>query len=338
MAAALVAAVLWPPSFSSDVYGYVAYGRLQVVYGLNPYATSQVALGTLHDPIAHFLTWNIASPYGPLWSLFSSGLVWLLRGADVFTQVMAMKLVAAGAVLGIAWVGRAVAERLEGGRGDLTFLALGLNPLFIAEGPGNGHNDFVMMLLVLVTIGAVLEGRTLRAVAVAGVAAALKFLPLMLVPWIVLAAWRARPATWTRRAREALGYGAAAFAPLVVGYRIYWFGTKTLFGLEQRWQSGQTSDGASHREMGAQALALLTFYGLVTLWFARGDRTRLLTAWMAVAAAVYFTTAGALLPWYLSWIWAVALVRWEKREALFSYLVFCIAVALMLRYSVPRWT
>jgi hypothetical protein len=331
---ALVTALAWPPSFSCDVYGYVAYGRLQVLYGMNPYVTTQKALRALGDPTGRFLIWNIGSPYGPLWTALSAAVVWLTRGA-LFAEVVVMKLVAGGAVVVTALFGRRIAERLAAGRGDLTLMAIGLNPLFVIEGAGNGHNDFVMMAFVVASIDAALAGRTRRALLLAGLGGAVKFLPLALVPWILLRELGSGPAPWGARVRAAAAGALTAALPLVVAFLPYWAGRGTLRGLEARWTSSQTTASNAKLALAIEAATLLATYLATTVWAARGEPARLLSAWMIVAGVVFFVAAGVWLPWYVSWIWIVALLRWDGRKAVVSHLAFCLAVVLTLRYSVP---
>jgi hypothetical protein len=192
-----------------------------------------------------------------------------------------------------------------------------------------------MMALVVAAFAATLEGRTLRAVLWAGVAGAIKFLPLLLVPWIVLCDWRARALPWGQRARATALYAVAAVAPIGLAFWPYWMGARTMHGLQQRWRSGQTTAADSGVHLWMQAGLFLAIYGGATLWMLKGGTVRILTAWMIVAAAIYMVTAGIWLPWYLSWIWVVALLDWNRRSATFSYLAFCFAVVLTLRYSVP---
>jgi hypothetical protein len=330
---ALISAVAWPPSFSCDVYGYVGYARMKVLYGLNPYTTTQQWLMDHHDATGPYLVWPIASPYGPLWTTLSVAIVWVLRAASLYAQVVAMKLVAAGALVAAAWGGGRVAERLSPGRGELTRLAIGLNPLFVIEAAGNAHNDFVMMALVVAALGAALDGRTLRAVLWAGVAGAIKFLPLLLVPWIVLADWRARATPWGRRVREGVAYLLAAVLPTALAVWPYWAGAGTMLGLQQQFRSGQPSGGG---QAWAQAAFFLALYAGTTAWVLRGERQRIIGAWCIAAAAIFMVLSGVWLPWYLSWIWLAALLDWSRRATTFSLLAFCFAVALTLRYSVAN--
>jgi hypothetical protein len=324
VAAALVAAVAWPPSFSCDVYAYVGYARMKVLYGLNPYATTQQWLIDHHDATGPFLRWNIASPYGPVWTTMSVAIVWALRGASLYAQVVAFKLVGAAALLAAAWGGARVAERLSPGRGELTRLAIGLNPLFLVEAAGNAHNDFVMMALVVAVFAAMLDRRPLRAVLLAGLAGAIKFLPLLLVPWIVLVDWRSR-----RRTLESVGFLLIALAPMALAFAPYWLGLRSMLGLQQHWSNAGAGGPA------AQAALFLAIYGGATAWALRADQlARVMGAWMIVTALLFLVLSGVWLPWYLSWIWIVALLDWNRRSQTFSYLAFCFAVVLTIRYSV----
>jgi hypothetical protein len=330
-AVGLVAAIVWPPSFSCDVYGYVAYGRLPVLYGQNPYVVTQKFLRDVSDPVGPFLRWNISSPYGPLWTSMCAAVAWALHG--LYAQVVFLKLVAAAAVWVAAWEGGRVAERLAPGRGGVTLLAIGLNPLFLIEGAGNGHNDFVMMALVVAASGAAMDGRDRRSALCAGLAGAIKFLPLLLVPWLLVVAARARPRPPRRLVRDALVAGALALAPSVLAYVPFWVGLRTLGGLGQRWTSAQ---GAAAGSGAAATTALLVAtYAAATALVLRGRAGSLISAWMAVATAIFLFAAGMWLPWYLSWIAIPALLRWSGRATIPTWLCLAFAILLTLRYAVP---
>ena len=183
-------ALVWPLSFSLDAYRYVGYARLVAVYHLNPYAANRQALLDLHDMTAKFMVYDLPSPYGPLWMWLSIAVVWVTKGTTLLAQVIALKLLAAAALVGLGRAGRALAERLEAGRGELALVAIGCNPWFLIEGPGNGHNDLVMMALVMVALVALFDGRHRVSALLVGCAAGVKFLPLMLVPWLMVSAAR----------------------------------------------------------------------------------------------------------------------------------------------------
>ena len=327
----LAAACLFPPSLSCDVYGYVAYGRMVAVYGVNPYAAGPIdVLLAKGDPVGPFLQWNIPAPYGPLWISVARLFAWLTSNAPVFAQVLMMKLLGGAGVVAVAIAGRRVAERLVPGRGDLTLIAIGLNPLFVIEGAGNGHNDLVMMAFVVLALDAGLAGRSRLAALSAGMAAAIKFLPLVLVPWLVVFAARRLQAWWPRVRSMAIDAVMAAL-PLVVSYAPYWFGAGTLRGVSQRLGGGQPLSATIAVGIGAA----LVGYGALTAWVLRNGAPRMLVGWLVVAGAVFLFATGMWLPWYLTWIWAPALVRWERGFKMVSVSVFGVAVILTLWYSIP---
>ncbi|HVV52273.1 MAG TPA: hypothetical protein VHO06_21570 [Polyangia bacterium] len=329
-ALALAFAALVPPALSPDVYAYVGYARLAVVHHLNPYLATQNELVRLGDPTAPFLKWGIASPYGPLWTLVSLAVTAPLAGAALGVQVVAMKLVAAGGLLALAAAGRALAERIAPGRGPTAFAALALNPFFFIEGPGNGHNDLVMAAGALFALVAAADRRWWRAFLLVGCAGAIKFVPLLLGPWLVVRAARARGASTPRTIAFLAGSGAVVLAPLVASYLPFWRGLATFGGLQQRWIDRGGAHGAVATAGAALGLAALT--AGAALWSAR-DLGRLVFAWVVASAAALVLFAGAWFPWYWIWPWGAALVLWDRRGRTASILLYCLVVGLSLRYA-----
>src|SRR4051812_27940700 len=60
--------LLAPPIGMSDAFNYIAYGRLAVEHGLNPYTDTLVQVP--NDPVFAYTTWpDWTNPYGPLATL-----------------------------------------------------------------------------------------------------------------------------------------------------------------------------------------------------------------------------------------------------------------------------
>jgi len=329
--AALVLTVLWPASLSIDTYGYVAYGR-QVVHGLNPYVATPGALAGVSDPNAHFTI--LRSPYGPLWTWMCAACVALSPGAATWAPVVLLKLLAAGATIAIAWTGRALAAHLQPDHGELTLAALALNPLLLIEGAGNGHNDLVMLLPVLWALLAVARGRALHAGLAVGVAAAIKFLPLLLLPWIAARAWRSPTLAPRRRAAAVVAVFAAGLLPSVVAFAPLWHGAATLRGIRDRWALGQSLAGSDGGGL-APNIILLAIYVCASGWvLARPDVLRMTSGWLVVAGAVLALATGIWFPWYFAWILAVSLCRWDRKHVVVSCTVAAIAILFTFRYLV----
>ena len=262
----LVVAVGMPAALSTDPFAYVGYARLAVVHGLNPHLHTQVDLVRLGDPTKPYLHWPIASPYGPLWTLLCMGLVAIGRVFSpdgIWGLVLALKLIGGAGVLGVAALLRTLVRRGDdAGRADAAFVLAVVNPLLLCEGPGSAHNDVVMMALALGGFVAWLtpaqaraegqaEGRARPALAAVlfGLAAAVKLIPLLLLPWLALAVLRGTPgASDGRRTRSwgrALGIVCLGLLPVVLAYAPFWSGGRALGGLAERFRSGDMpEDGA----------------------------------------------------------------------------------------------
>ena len=61
-----------PILLSTDVFSYIAYARMGVEHGINPYLHGPIAI--LHDPVYRYVgqDWkHVATAYGPLYTLLS---------------------------------------------------------------------------------------------------------------------------------------------------------------------------------------------------------------------------------------------------------------------------
>jgi hypothetical protein len=324
----IVLAALAPPALSPDVYAYVGYARLALVHHLNPYVATQRALVELSDVTAPFLRWPIASPYGPLWMIACIAVEAALRAAPLWVAVVALKLVGGAAVLAVAELGRRLAEALAPGGGARAFACIALNPILLVEGAGSGHNDVVMMAGVMLALLLAARERHTAAFAVVGLATAVKFLPLLLVPWLVLVASRGAPLA--RRLRVALAAAALGLLPSLLSYAAFGRGAHLLDGLRARLATGHPATRGGHPLRDAAALAVV--YAALSVWIARGDLARVLRAWVGQSFLVFFLAAGIWFPWYLTWPLAPALVLPRAKDASVAALLFCTGCLLMIPY------
>src|SRR5215208_6553357 len=66
--AAITVLTLAPPFSLTDTFNYLHYGRMEAIYGLNPY--THVPIDASGDPAYRWTTWHhLRSPYGPLFTL-----------------------------------------------------------------------------------------------------------------------------------------------------------------------------------------------------------------------------------------------------------------------------
>ncbi|MGH2878054.1 MAG: glycosyltransferase 87 family protein [Solirubrobacteraceae bacterium] len=143
-----------PILLSTDVFSYIAYARMGVVHGVNPYLHGPQAI--VSDPVYHYVghDWKlVATAYGPLYTLISYplGLVGLI-GALWGMKLMA--LLAAAGTLVLSWR----CAPVRGLDRRFALLAVGANPLWVIYALGGAHNDLVMIFLTTLAVALMLVG------------------------------------------------------------------------------------------------------------------------------------------------------------------------------------
>jgi len=179
----LVLAALWrlaflqmPPGSDDDIHRYVWDGRVQRL-GYDPYMVvpRDPALAALHTPETRTLNNpDLPSPYPAGAELFFRAVT------AIHESVFALKV--AFVVCDFAIVLVLLDILGHSGQAAHWVLAYAWNPLLATEVAGSGHIDIVGTLLLLVSFVAL--GRRWRAVAAVafGLAVAVKFLPIVLLP------------------------------------------------------------------------------------------------------------------------------------------------------------
>jgi len=179
----LVLAAAWQVAFlrlpagpDDDIHRYVWDGHLQGL-GYNPYLVvpNDPAAKALHTPETRNLNNpDLPSPYPPGAQFFFRAV------AAIHESTFALKVafVLCGWAIAFLVLDVLHSER----RGAHLVLAYAWNPLLVIEVAGSGHIDIVGALLVVISVAALLRRwRAIASVAL-GLAVAVKFLPIVLVP------------------------------------------------------------------------------------------------------------------------------------------------------------
>jgi len=366
--AASTIAVLFPPGMSADVFSYLAYAHMTPRH-LNPYFTPPGALIALHDPVTAFLPhidprtpaaglkWNIPTVYGPVWTMTSVALS-MIGGGSLFAQAVLLKLLEAGAVMIAAYGAYTIAKSTAPLRAPVVFLAVGLNPLLLSEGPGNGHNDMLMMALMVLAGAFLVRRLPTRAAMVLGAAVGVKVIPILLVPWMV----------WEYRDRFAspvrVFKAVAAFAgPLVLAFVPYWHGPSTLrsillrgtvkpvghAGLSSTIGTGHTGPTLATlvHDNAIVVIAYLSLTAMVLLTSRRGGQTAAehseITApatsvswamgWSMLSVIVVYFLLKLLFPWYAIWMWTAAMVSWSRSHLNLALISWSISLMTSWLYT-----
>lgn len=327
------------PIDASDIFDYIIFGRILAIYQANPFYT--IPAHFPHDPVLPYVGWSRSSfGYGPLWALLSAGQSWvaLKLGDSLLTQVLIYKLgaIAASAVTAVAIAGILRREAPE--RALLGVYLWSWNPLQLFVTAGNGHNDSVMVAPMLLSLWLATRQRWSSALLVALTGALIKYIPLLLVPLLGVAALRRLHggARWRFVITTAFGASAligAAFVPfwrggdiLSISLRARLFTTSLpawLLSLsDPRLDHGQLQSLLARAGLLALAVMLL-----IMLRFVWRSPTVLDLAQAATALFLFYLLAVVLWfqPWYA--IWPLALAALLPDSAL-------VAAALLLTFTV----
>jgi hypothetical protein len=308
--------LLSPPLFSRDIYAYAGQGNL-VVADIDPYTYGPGALvGKWSYGVD--ATWRFSpAPYGPVW-LWLSGMCVRLSHNHVVAAVIMLRALAVLGLLLVAWA----LPRLARSHGVLPQRALWLglaNPFVLVHGIAGGHNDALMIGLLMAAL-AIVTGRptaarltvaafliTLAALIKVPAIAALGFLPMLHAGW----GHRARTATlvgsvsagtavlltwWT-----GLGWGwvhtlGTGSAKLSIFSPVTGFGVLVDHSL--RWLGVVDTPGEVTRWVFALSFAVAGLVALTLLLRAHhlGPMRALGLAMVAIVAL-----APVVQPWYLLW-------------------------------------
>ena len=302
----LVLAAVWniaflrvPAGADDDIHRYVWDGRLQRL-GYNPYLVvpSDPAARGLHTPE----TRNLNNP--DLLSPYPAGAQLFFRAVTTIQEsTFAFKVAFVVCEFAIVFVLLDVLRRT--GKGAHLVLAFAWNPLLAVEVAGSGHIDIVGALLLVVSAAALVRRWRATAAVALGLAIAVKFLPVVLLPLY-----------WKRvRIRD------AALAAVVVAVLYLPFLNRSFFNhgripigslgtYVQSFRFNGPVFAALDRVAPPQLLAgLAVLVGLVTAtWLRRRSAAPEFSpdtfAWPTFAwpMAASLLCAPVVFPWYLLWL------------------------------------
>lgn len=214
-------------TFSGDVYAYVIYGRLYGLHGINPYllgsALPDYGDAVLRQCLAFYGNPPPGDNYGPLWTFVAGGLARIESGLALGAQVWTHRLVASAAAVAatggllFAMRRRPAAERVR--RAGL----FALHPLVLYEAAVGGHND-LLMIAPAVWAFAVVDELPLFAGLLLGASIAVKYVSVIVLPFLAL-----------RAAKKSAASGGLTFvialAVPVLFFQPFWAGAQTVYSL-----------------------------------------------------------------------------------------------------------
>ena len=214
----MAAMIAWMyPVNAIDLFIYAVRSRLLTTYGENPLAARPADFPD--DPFLAFASpeWaDNVSPYGPLWNLIAAPITWL-SGDDLLQALIGFKLLAVVSVLVGGWlIARTVAAARPGTEATAALFYL-WNPLVLWEGIGNGHNDVVMVVPLLLALWCWVTRRDSVVIPLLLVAALIKYVTVLVIPLAAVALWR-RGGTAANRTRLALSSGLLSLLAVLIAF------------------------------------------------------------------------------------------------------------------------
>ncbi len=304
-----------PILLSTDVFSYIAYARMGVEHGLNPYTHGPVAIAG--DPVFKYVghDWErVATAYGPLYTLLSYPLALL----GVVGALWAMKLealLASAGTLALVWR----CARARGFDPVAAILVVGANPLYVIYGLGGAHNDMLMLLAMMAAVSLTLTPapsarREAGAAAWVVAGALIKATVAVLLPFMIVAKRRLAPILGTLAAL-ALGalIGYVAFGihgiDLVAALnRDAAFVSTDSFAVELAHLLGKPGVFPVDHDLLKAGLVLIVVHLLWRTW--RGYDWVAASGWALLAISV---TSTWLLAWYILWPLPLAVVTRDRR-------------------------
>jgi branched-subunit amino acid transport protein AzlD len=304
-----------PVLLSTDAFSYIAYARMGVEHGLNPYLHGPAAI--VGDPVFQYVgqDWiHVATAYGPLYTLLS----YPLAPLGVVGALWGMKLealLASAGTLALVW---RCARRL-GFDPVAAILVVGANPLYVIYGLGGAHNDLIMMLAMMGAVSLTLAQtpgarREAGAAALVVAGALVKATVAVLLPFMIVS---------RRRLWPIVGTLAAILLGALVGYAIFGihgidlvaalnrdaaFVSSDSFATEIAHLFGKAGVFPVDHDLLKAALVLIVLHLLWRTW--RGYDWVAASGWALLAISV---TSTWLLAWYILWPLPLAVVSRDRR-------------------------
>ena len=299
-----------PILISTDVFSYIAYARMGVLHGINPYLHGPYAIHS--DPIYKYVGFDwthVATAYGPIYTLLSYPLAWLgISGA-----LWAMKLwaLAASAVtLTLTW--RCALRR--GLDSKLALFLVGANPLYVIYAMGGAHNDLIMLAFMMAAVSLTLSEREASGAGAIIAGAFIKATVAVLLPFMVVSRRRLAPIIGTVVAIVVcalagyLAFGIHGVDLIAALNRDAAFVSTDSFATELAHLFGKPGVFPIDHDLLKAALVIIGLHLLWRTW--RGYDWVAAAGWTLLAITV---TSTWLLAWYVLWPLPLAVISKDRR-------------------------
>ncbi len=324
------------PVTAIDIFNYIVYGLMMVQYGVNPMTTPPAQFGA--DPLMQLAGGFITqpSPYGPLGQVIQA-LPVKIAGRDILVSLLLLKFMFSSMIIYGAFLVYKILSHIAPRFAIPATLALAWNPFVFFEFSDNGHNDILMMFLILLAIFALTKDYHIWALMLIIASALIKFASLPLVPLFFIYSFAHQP-TQTKRILYILEAIVASLSLLLASFAFFWAGSKTFerFLSEIQYQLYSFSIFLSDSSSGSISFDLAKRIGwalfgicfLYALWLSSRNFLSLLKGCCITMFALLAFSATYVQPWYLLWPFVFAILIPQTRVAIAAILLtYCAILA-----------
>jgi hypothetical protein len=338
-----------PVLISTDVFSYIAYARLGVLHGLDPY--TRAPFDAHMDYIYKFVgtDWvHTPTAYGPIYTLLSYPLALL----GVVGAIWGMKVLATASMAVILWLTWRCAKA-RGLDPKVALVLVGANPLMVIYTLGGDHNDLQMVALMMAALALTvivpaerpqsgggrfsrLNGREAWAGAAVVAGAMVKATVAVMLPFMIVG---------RRRGSAIAGAAAMAVGGLLIGFLVFGIHGVDLVSALNRDSSFVSTDSFATEIahlLGKPGVfpvdhtilkGMLVVIGVYVLWRTwRGYDWVAASGWALLAVAV---TTTWLLAWYIIWPLPIAAVSRDRR---LMWAVLAIQALFIVHQTSPLFT
>jgi hypothetical protein len=332
--------LFWLMPITSDLFAYLSQAHMFTDLGGNPLLDAPL---DFNDPLVlAYPTFYASYPtaYGPAWLLVSAP--GTLGGWDVVAGLLYLKGLAVTAFLGCAWLLERILQMLRPASAVEGLYLFAWNPLVLVMAVGDGHNDIVMMVLVLLSVWFLLRERWLLAFGALILSIWIKYVSLILFPLLVLYVWQhSGGKQGSRRWVPLVGGGLVAVLVSVCVFVPFW-DLKTALRMVERflwpvnWHRGGTY--LPSWAMGAGLLLFAVAWVVLMRRVRQGDGSvqPLVNAGFAASLLAFVLGAARSQTWHL--IWPLALAGLSDRRWAWPMVVLLTAVMLAVQVWVEWGT
>lgn len=330
------ASFLTTPIFVHDFWLSIGWGRM-VLAGSNPYhndLTLEFARGLPLDYL------NLRMTYGPLWALVSAALTGI-AGGNGFVAAVLFKLVLLGAWIGALRLIWQMLAKYSLWRQCVGIAIFGWLPLSVVETVGDGHNDIVMVLFMLLWLFSLQRGGKVSASLALAASILIKYttMPLFLLDFLY--------ARYSQK-QSLLRYAPRIIAGVALNVIVVasFYRSRDFFHATARMQDWHFFEPREaiiafsrllripHQVGSALIYSVFILFFSITIYFVvrfirESSEQALWHTVTAVMTTVIFCIVGHVWPWFLIWVLAPvalapgsAIARWALGVALAAPFAF----------------